>query len=65
MPYLCIFEEVFSLLGTRTVGGCGLKKIISNNQVKFSAKTIKAKFIVCYFWLTRVVTFGVLLYRNQ
>ena len=29
------------------------------------SKNIKAKFIVCIFCVTRVVTFGVLLYRNQ
>ena len=44
---------------------CGWNKIISNDQVMISAKNIKAKFIGCYFWVTRVVSFGVVLYRYQ
>ena len=36
-----------------------------NDQVKFAAKNINAKFIACDFSVKRVVTFGMVLYRNQ
>ena len=36
---------------------------ISNYQVKFATKNLKAKFIACDFAVKRVVTFGVVLYR--
>ena len=44
---------------------CGRNKIISNDQVKPSAKSIKANFIACELSVKRVVTFSVVLYRNQ
>ena len=44
---------------------CGRNKNISNDQVKFSAKYINAKIIVCELSVNRVVTFGVVMYRYQ
>ena len=38
---------------------------ISNDQAKFAAKNIKAKCIACELLVKRVVTLGVVLYRNQ
>ena len=36
----------------------------SNDQVKFAAKTIKAKFIACELLVKRVVTFDMVLYNE-
>ena len=36
-----------------------------NGQVKFAAKTIQANYIACELSVQRVVTFDVVLYRNQ
>ena len=38
---------------------------ISNALVNFEAKNIKTKFIACELSVKLVVTFGVVLYRNQ
>ena len=38
---------------------------MSNGQVKFAAKNIKANFIACELSVQRVVTFDVVLYHNQ
>ena len=71
MPYPCIFvEQVVPLLGEITdklvlIFFCGRNKNISNDLVKVSAKYESAKFFACEFWVERVDTFGVLLYRNQ
>ena len=61
--FYSLFVELISFhtINTRTIGG-GMKASLwleyDNKQkhVKFSAKNIKAKFIVCYFWVTRVIT---------
>ena len=42
-----------------------LNKNISNGQVKFSTKNMNAKIIVCELSVKMVVTFVVVLYRNQ
>ena len=71
MPYPCIFvEEVFPLLGEMTdklvfTFFCGRNQNISNDLVNVSAKIESAKFFGCEFWVERVGTFGVVLYRNQ
>ena len=71
MPYLCIFvEEFVTLLGAITdkwvyTFVCGQTYNISNDQVKVVAKHLNAKFFACEFWVKRVGTFGVVLYRNQ
>ena len=71
MPYLCIlFEEVVPLSGAITDKWvltlvCSRNYNISNDQVTVAAKTISAKFFACEFWVKRVGTFGVVLYRNQ
>ena len=44
---------------------CCRNQKISNNQVKLAAKNIKANFIACELSLQRIVTFDVVLYRNQ
>ena len=36
---------------------------MSNDQVKFAAKNIKAKCIACELWVKRVNTFGVVMTR--
>ena len=44
----------------------GVKELeISNDQLKFATKYIKTKFIACDFSVKRVVTFGVVLCRNE
>ena len=40
-------------------------ELLSNDQVKFATKSIKANFIAYDFSVKGVVTFGVVLYRNQ
>ena len=44
---------------------CGRNKNISNDLVKVSAKIESTNFFACEFWVERVGTFGVVLYRNQ
>ena len=70
MPNLYIFvEDIFAILGAMTYKW--LRKLVCgrnwklNGHVKFENKNIKAKFIDCDFSVKRVVTFGVVLYRNQ
>ena len=41
---------------------CGRNKKISNDQIEFAAKNLKAKLFVCELSVKRVVTFGVVLY---
>ena len=71
LPNLGILvEDIFVLLVAMTVKRvrkitCGRNKNISNYQVKVSAKYINAKIIVCELLVNRVVTFGVIMYRNQ
>ena len=36
-----------------------------SDHVNFATKNVKAKFIACEFSVKRVVTFGVVQYRNQ
>ena len=71
MPNLRIFvEDNVLLLGAITDKWvrklvCGRNYKLSNGQVIFATINIKAKCIACDFLVNSVVTFGVLLYRNQ
>ena len=75
MPNQRLFvENIVAFLGAMTVNwkrqlvtvsGRTKKPLLSNNQVKFATRNIKAKLFACDFSVQRVVTFGVLLYRNQ
>ena len=44
---------------------CGRNQNISDHLVKVAAKIDSAKFFACELWVERVVTFGVVRYRNQ
>ena len=69
MTNLRIFvEDIVALLGAMTDKWvrkrvCGRNLKITNDQVKFATKNIKAKFIACDFSVKRVVTFSVVLYQ--
>ena len=70
MPNLRIFVDIVTLLCAMTDNWvwklvCGKNSKISNDQVKFATKNKTAKFIACDFPVKRVVTFGVVLQRNQ
>ena len=71
LPYLHIFvEEMAALLGALTDKWvwklfCRQNSKISNGQVKFAAKIMKANFIACELLVKRVVTYGVALCLNQ
>ena len=70
-PNLRIFvEDIVALLGAITDKlmkklVCSRNWKLSNDQIKFATKIIKAKLIACDFLVKRVVIFGVVLYRNQ
>ena len=44
---------------------CCQNKNIRNDQVKFAAKNINAKYFVCELYVKTVGTFDVVLYRNK
>ena len=47
------------------INGCENLSLVRIRKVKFATKNIKSKFIACDFSVRRVVTFCVVLHRNQ